>query len=337
MSIIATAPGKVVVLGEYAVLTGAPAIVMAVDRRVRVEISKNNQSYHRVSAPGWHEPWSEFGIGPQGNIKWRSNDPGLKRAYSLLIHVIDWLVAEGKLEAKDLPAGFDLILDTQSFFQQPQLKLGIGSSAALLVCLASAVAELTEIELKPADLYAMHKDLQQGQGSGLDVATSIHGGVMSFQEGEVKPAKWPALHFLMVYTGKSAVTKDFIQKFEEQRNQHPQLINQLQEAAKLGEIALMKADAKEFLDSIAVYSELLQQLGNTFNMNIFSEEHLAILKLAKSAEIVYKTSGAGGGDIGMAFSLNPDRLAYLRGMLENCGISTLDITLANQGLDLTLE
>ena len=32
MAIVARAPGKLVALGEYAVLEGAPAIVLAVDR-----------------------------------------------------------------------------------------------------------------------------------------------------------------------------------------------------------------------------------------------------------------------------------------------------------------
>ena len=36
MRVRATAPGKLVVLGEYAVLTGAPALVLAVDRQCQV-------------------------------------------------------------------------------------------------------------------------------------------------------------------------------------------------------------------------------------------------------------------------------------------------------------
>ncbi|HUQ50718.1 MAG TPA: hypothetical protein VM692_00765, partial [Gammaproteobacteria bacterium] len=37
--IVARAPGKVVALGEYAVLDGAPAVVLAVDRFVEVTIA----------------------------------------------------------------------------------------------------------------------------------------------------------------------------------------------------------------------------------------------------------------------------------------------------------
>src|SRR5207248_2724817 len=110
MSIVASAPGKVVILGEYAVLKDALAIVMAVDRRARVELTQNDKSYHRVSSPGWHEPWSEFSISPQGKLKWHSNDPSLKRAYPLLVHIVEWLVAEGAVSAIGL-RGFDLLLD----------------------------------------------------------------------------------------------------------------------------------------------------------------------------------------------------------------------------------
>jgi phosphomevalonate kinase len=34
----ASAPGKLILTGEYAVLFGAPALVMAVDRRATVQI-----------------------------------------------------------------------------------------------------------------------------------------------------------------------------------------------------------------------------------------------------------------------------------------------------------
>ena len=39
MSFVATAPAKLVFLGEYAVLEGAPALVAAVDRSVRVTVA----------------------------------------------------------------------------------------------------------------------------------------------------------------------------------------------------------------------------------------------------------------------------------------------------------
>ena len=51
--VTASAPGKVIVSGEYAVLDGAPAICMAVNRRARVSIVAADASRHTVSAPGY--------------------------------------------------------------------------------------------------------------------------------------------------------------------------------------------------------------------------------------------------------------------------------------------
>ena len=53
MDVIETsAPGKLVLLGEYSVLFGAPAIVAAVDRRAIVRLEGSAGDAWKVSAPG---------------------------------------------------------------------------------------------------------------------------------------------------------------------------------------------------------------------------------------------------------------------------------------------
>ena len=61
-SIHAFAPGKLLLIGEYAVLDGASALVMAVDRQVSVKVS---HARRRVGC--LHAPSLEFGAQP-----WRS-------------------------------------------------------------------------------------------------------------------------------------------------------------------------------------------------------------------------------------------------------------------------
>ncbi len=58
-AVCASAPGKVVLCGEYAVLDGAPAICMAVRRRAKVRVTNIDGARNRVSAPGYseHEGW----------------------------------------------------------------------------------------------------------------------------------------------------------------------------------------------------------------------------------------------------------------------------------------
>ena len=52
MIVTATAPGKLVLLGEYAVLEGAPALVMAIDRRAEVRLETRTQAPCMLRAPG---------------------------------------------------------------------------------------------------------------------------------------------------------------------------------------------------------------------------------------------------------------------------------------------
>ncbi|MBT6210275.1 MAG: hypothetical protein HOI35_09675, partial [Woeseia sp.] len=48
-----TVPGKAVISGEYAVLVGAPAIAVALDRRAVVTVETVTADYHVVSTPGF--------------------------------------------------------------------------------------------------------------------------------------------------------------------------------------------------------------------------------------------------------------------------------------------
>jgi mevalonate kinase len=48
MTIVASAPGKAVLLGEYIVLDGAPALVMACERRCRAVIGPSFGIYSHL-------------------------------------------------------------------------------------------------------------------------------------------------------------------------------------------------------------------------------------------------------------------------------------------------
>ena len=55
-----TAPGKLVLSGEYAVLDGAPAVAMAIDRRAVVDVSRSQEPWHSVIAPGFTQTEGRF-------------------------------------------------------------------------------------------------------------------------------------------------------------------------------------------------------------------------------------------------------------------------------------
>ena len=97
-----SAPGKVILSGEYAVLRGAPAVVMAVDRRAVVTVEPGDAEIRCIGLEG--------------------------RTDTLLVDCV--LGALGR----ERPAA-RFTLDTSAFSDGPE-KLGIGSSAALAVSVA---------------------------------------------------------------------------------------------------------------------------------------------------------------------------------------------------------
>ena len=142
MTVVATAPGKVVLSGEYAVLDGAPAICMAVDRRATATVGDSPDGRCRVATPG-----REFSNGEKFRI----------------VEAVCGSRPELTIE-----------LDTRAFAEDGT-KLGIGSSAALTAALVAALGGDYY-----ADALAAHRRLQGGSGSGVDVAASVHGGLIEY-------------------------------------------------------------------------------------------------------------------------------------------------------------
>ena len=70
MRVKVSAPGKMVLLGEYAVLVGAPAAVTAVNRRARVELAPSASNHWRLIAPGLAPGPVEFDSGAGGAVRW---------------------------------------------------------------------------------------------------------------------------------------------------------------------------------------------------------------------------------------------------------------------------
>ncbi|NCG17876.1 MAG: hypothetical protein GWP91_02545 [Rhodobacterales bacterium] len=168
-------PGKIVLMGEYAVLDGAPAIVAAVDRGVRCTFSAND------SRMTLRVPQDDRFVSPA-------------------------------LAAVNAPTGQ---YDFQPWNQpKTSTKAGFGGSAAATVA-AVMVGRLAQGEEHDANLVQqiatrVHRAVQGG-GSGIDVAASAHGGVLRFQNGDVE--QLPSIHPVVVWSGSSAQTGPRVQQY----------------------------------------------------------------------------------------------------------------------------
>lgn len=340
----ASAPGKVVILGEYAVLEGAPALVMAVDRRVRVSLRANDESYCSVSAPGLTDGRGRFRLDPAG-LQWLAGDPG---AFRLATHVIESRLRAGSNDAAPQP--FELLLDSTALMERRRgqaLKLGLGSSAALTVALCQAlsyyVATQHEAVATPGleQLIEIHSGFQGRRGSGLDVAASLHGGLVEYYRSPSPRAVAAALPrdmaYCFVWTGCQAATSRFLASIEQWRRADEQAYRRALETlgtlASTGAQAARDDDADGFLACLDEYVGALEALGRGSGTDILSAPHRDLRSLAGRYGIVYKPCGAGGGDIGIGLSRDPAALAGFRRDLVAGGFEPLSLNCERAGVE----
>ena len=358
MTIVASAPGKLVLLGEYAVLEGAPAITMAVDRRASVRLVPRADAVCEARAPDVLDAPLRFALGADGLPDWRA--AGAEAAkLNLVDEVLRGLVDEQLGVAAG--GGFDLALDTSSFFDvvgSRRSKLGLGSSAALTVALASALVAQGGHADAASDravwlnrLLGLHRKFQGGQGSGVDVATSLYGGVLAYRlpgdDGapQASPLRWPAnLHCAFIWSGCSASTPKFLSILRDWRrlsasneSEYRARMDALTATAQAAVAAIDTADSAAFLGHARRYADDLRALGQASGVSIWSAEHEAIGAIAHAHDgVVYKPCGAGGGDVGVVFAMNPDSLAAAVAALAASGFANVPLAVDPTGLRLTL-
>ena len=76
----------------------------------------------------------------------------------------------------------------------------------------------------------------------------------------------------------------------------------------------------------------LQMLGEASGADILSEPHRRLRELAGRRDVVYKPCGAGGGDIGIGMSRDPDALAEFRADLCAENFQSLSLSMDRKGV-----
>ncbi len=319
-----TAPGKAILIGEYAVLEGAPCVCVAVDRVVTA----------RVAGAGATVP-----------------TPFVAAAVD---HAVDALAAEGRR----VPAGFDathLLIDSAPLYVGAR-KLGLGSSAAVTTAAVGATFVACDAPLDEVRLFAVaegaHAAAQGVRGSGVDVATSTWGGTILFRRaGEAMPTVTPltlpsSLSLTFVDSGQSASTAELLKSVRRLATSQPILYGRAM--ARLAELAdefaaTLTGDlaAGAQFDGIAraveSYREILALLGHAADVDLVTPTHRTIARVAHRFGAAAKPSGAGGGDLAVVFSRAGEATTELRTALTAAGLAPLPLTAPASGLRLHLE
>lgn len=275
-TVSASAPGSLMLLGEYAVLSGKPALVCAVDKRISVTLTPRED--HVI------EIFSETLGAYQTNIAALS----LEKPFNFVLGAL--------LQHKsNLKHGYDI--HVISDFSHT---IGLGSSAAVTVATLAALATSLELNSTPHDLIQQGCEViraVQGMGSGADIAASVHGGMVHYQAAPLNAEKLSATYPLTLwYSGSKTPTAEAIKKVQTEFAHQPalfhQLTNTIGECAQQG-IECVRAEQWDQLGRVMnIQQGLMESLG--VNMPILRE---MVDRLRKDNGILgAKISGSGLGD-----------------------------------------
>lgn len=315
-----SAPGKVLLWGEYGVLKGAPALVMAINRRVEVTLSPAHH-FSLISRPA-------------GDY-----EAGVRRQLAALLD--DYHLAAQHLDQ------LAVTIDSSALYQSSAavgLKLGLGSSAAVLAALDAAVAAMrddggvTDPAARLAALQALH---QSGQGSGVDLAAAMLGGVLSYQRDadghiECQPVTWPsALHWAVLWSGQPSSSQDHVARFLHWCEASPALaeawIQRSAQCSEAGLAALAEADIEGVLSAFDEAAELMGTIGDRLGSALLTPADIECRKIAQQHDLVYKPSGAGGGDIAVLLGQDAEAMAAAVQAMQALGQVSLDLKLEHKG------
>ena len=328
MPVSASAPGKLVLCGEYAVLDGAPAICMAVDRRARVTIAATGADQSTVSAPGISSELGSFRY-VDGELEWLAAGDNFTLVDSV------WRTAN--------PAnlgGVSLVLDTGEFLDAASgIKLGIGSSAALAVALAAALGELAGLDADARSIaFAAHRHFQGGHGSGIDIACSSAGGLIECTMGAAasRRVRWPdGLLYALLWSGVAADTGSKLEHLDKTAPSASRdgLVHAARRMAELWRQGPAQAILHEYRD----YTQVLREFSIDHELGIFDAGHADLADAADAAGLVYKPCGAGGGDVGVVFADNPAAVAAFVDTAAMHGFRALNMNLDPGGVQVVRE
>jgi mevalonate kinase len=283
MKLTASAPGKLLLLGDHAVVYGHPCLVTAVDLRYRATIERCPNSDILIETPALNKQDAVRQVAAESV----GQDSPPETAF------VEAAVARF-FEHFNLRDG--LAITTSG----PTKSFGLGSSSAVTVATVAALAGIFEIGLTKKALFDLAYQAVldvQGTGSGFDVAAAVYGGTLYYMNrGErIESLEIDQLPLVIGYSGAKVGTVNLVKQvaglYKRQQSAVNGVFDLMHQLVDEGRGHLLSGNWRAFGELANLNQGLLDGLGvNTLRLAL-------LIDAARSAGALgAKLSGAGGGD-----------------------------------------
>ncbi|MFW5922244.1 MAG: mevalonate kinase [Halodesulfurarchaeum sp.] len=286
----ASAPGKVYLFGEHAVVYGEPAVPCAIERRATVTVEERADGRLRVSAQDLS--LDGFTVEYDGSTEGTPEVDVTEDLVRAAMGYVDGAIEQARDAAGAPEAGFDVQIESDI-----PLGAGLGSSAAVVVATIDAAARALGESLDREEIadraYRVEHAVQDGQASRADTFCSAMGGAVLVEGEDCKQIEAPELPFVIGYDGGAGDTGALVAGVRALREEYPFAANTVESIGDLveqGLDALAGADVEELGRLMDFNHGLLNALG------VSARSLDAMVWAARDAGATgAKLTGAGGG------------------------------------------
>ncbi len=300
--------GKVILLGEHAVVYGRKAIAAPVPLAMEARVMDGTDGI-RVLIPRW---------GVEQRLK-----PAEAHAQGVA-GILAMLIAQLELS--------DRAMDIEVFPHVPRA-MGLGGSAALAVSIVRALSDHFRLGLDDERVNALAFECEKaahGTPSGVDNTVATYGRALKFHHSDGKPNFQPLtiaapLPLVIGITGRESLTAHHVAKVRRAWQRSPQHYDRLFDEVN----ALVESAA------IAIAQGELAELGDLMNLNhgllnalqLSTPELEELVHVARRAGALGAKLTGGGGGGSMVAVTEVDRQEAVAEAMENAGYQALRVTL----------
>ena len=304
--VTASAPGKVYLFGEHAVVYGEPAVPCAIERRAQVTVEERDEGV-RVNL----QDLTIDGF----TVEYDSSDddrPDVDVSDSLVDAGMGYVneAIEQARSAADAPdAGFDITVEGDI-----PLGAGLGSSAAVAVAAIRAATAELGVDLNAREVaeraYQVEHAVQRGEASRADTFCSAMGGAVRVEGDDCRTVDGvDNLPLVVGYDGGAGDTGALVAGVREVKDRYEfaaDTVRAVGDLVRQGERALVEGDVEEVGRLMNFNHGLLSALG------VSSRSLDSMVWAARDADALgAKLTGAGGGGCIVALDESEDALTAL--------------------------
>ncbi len=300
MKIKVSAPGKLMLFGEHAVVYGHPCIVTAVDKRLYLKAEIIEDIEDRIIAPQVKE--SRFVLESIACFKDRFN---IKK---------------------------NVKIKTNGDFSH---RVGLGSSSAVTVATFKALSKLFKKDLSLREIFDLSYYVNikiQGLGSGFDIAAATFGKTIYFEKAgkTIQPLNTKPFSLAVGYSKLKADTPFYVRKvaeaFKSRKKEMHNIFADITKIVNKARKSIEEANYNQLGELMNKNHALLQKLG----VSIPRLDKMIEFSLKKGA-LGAKLSGAGGGDCMIAL-VSPNKRLDVENAIEKAGGEVIRVKNNTQGV-----